>query len=113
MQKVRPAPRIAVLLCFLTALPASAEAFSREDQILADFLIRELRYYDTAMRWLNQERKKTSDKASLAEIDSRRIMCLRLLGKEDEAAREEAAFKKDHPEHIRSAGASWRVSSGR
>jgi hypothetical protein len=86
-------------------LPASAFGFTREDHIFADFLIRELRYHDTALRWLQEERKKTSDKKALAEIDSYIILCYQgQKGKEAEAERAIADFKKNYPDHVRSAG---------
>lgn len=110
----RRVPRLWLLaLCALVLaalLPRPGYGLSVEDQRFARYLIDELRYFDTARRWLNGLKAKggLSDFAR-AEIDSRLIDILQAEGKQDEALKALERFKKNHPAHPRASLGSLEV----
>jgi tetratricopeptide (TPR) repeat protein len=90
----------------LTALAPARQslALSQEERRFADFLIRELRYFDTAERWLeglgSERRLSREDRA---EIASRRIDMLQAKGDEAGVRAALEKFAKDFPEHQRAS----------
>lgn len=97
-----------LLVAFLA--PRRASAWSSEDTAYGNYLIRELRYTDTARRWLDslasQRRLGTEDRAEIAAFA---IDILLAEGKQREAEAALAKFKKDFPDHRRSSVGSLDV----
>ena len=81
-----------------------AQGFSNDDRAFAAALIKELRYFDTARRWLAEKRSaRTTKPEQQAEIDSLLIDILQAEGKGNEAIEALAEFKKKWPTHPRAA----------
>ena len=81
-----------------------SQGFSSEDSSFVDALVRDLRYFDTARRWLAEKRQERGVKPEMmAEIDSRFIDILQVEGKGNEALEALGEFKKKWPSHPRAA----------
>ena len=104
---------ITMMLSVVSNPGLQAQGFSNEDRAFADALIRELKYFDTARRWLAEKRSaRTTKPEQQAEIDSRLIDILQAEGKGNEAIEALAEFKKKWPTHPRAAlGSLERVGS--
>ena len=104
---------VTMMLSVVSNPGLQAQGFSNEDRAFADALIRELRYFDTARRWLAEKRSaRTTKSEQQAEIDSRLIDILQAEGKGNEAIEALAEFKKKWPTHPRAAlGSLERVGS--
>ena len=73
---------ITMMLSVVSNPGLQAQGFSNEDRAFADALIRELKYFDTARRWLAEKRSaRTTKPEQQAEIDSRLIDILQAEGK--------------------------------
>ena len=82
----------------------SARGLDADARAVLEALIRELRYWDTARRWLLELRAaRGANKAVQAEVDSYLIDILQAEGKSAEALAALDKFKKDHPSHPRAA----------
>ncbi|MCZ6793371.1 MAG: hypothetical protein O7J95_07140 [Planctomycetota bacterium] len=90
-----------VLLGFFGA--REAFALSDEDKRTVDYLVKELRYYDTATRFLGSLKAGRVSRDCEAEVDARLIEILRAQGRKDEARRAQEEFKRKYPDHSRSA----------
>ncbi len=104
---VRPrspwAHRAVLALCAWCA-PAAVGALPPDDQAFAEYLIKQLRYLDTASRWLDSlEKGRNLDAASQAEIAGLRIDILKAQGKEKEAMEALEAYKKRFPNSPRAS----------
>jgi tetratricopeptide (TPR) repeat protein len=90
-----------VASCVSIRLPG----LSKEDQIFSDFLIREVRYYDTALRFLESlEKRGGLDPKDAADISWAKIDLYKAQGRDEEAAKLEAETRKKFPSHPRSTG---------
>ncbi|HVR75467.1 MAG TPA: hypothetical protein VMT52_14120, partial [Planctomycetota bacterium] len=89
----------------LVLVPRITEAaLSPEDRVYADFLIKELRYYDTALRWLEGlEKGGRLDQATQADIASMRIEVLKGQGRSEEALEAVAEFQRKFPNDPRAS----------
>ncbi len=104
MKRDLPLPVLCFLFCCFSA--RRGEALSPEDQAFAGFLIKELRYFDTAQRWLTSiEKQGRLDPRDHADISSYRIDILQAQGKKADAEAAIAEHKKKFPSH-------WRTSVG-
>ena len=94
----------ALLAFYVLCAPAALRALPPEDLAFADYLIKQLRYWDTAARWLDSlERGRTLDAASQAEIAGLRIDILKAQGKEKEALQALEEYKKRFPHSPRAS----------
>ena len=93
-----------LLPLLLGLLPAPALAISADDQTLLTFIIRELRYFDTARRYIAQLERIYTDPQSKADLAYWRIQILQLEGNLDEASKDLAEFRKKHPNDPRGMG---------
>ena len=92
------------LLSVLSNPDLRAQGLGAEDGAFADALVRELRYFDTARRWLSEKRQSRGVKPEMmADIDSRLIDILQAEGKGEEALKALAEFKKNWPSHPRAS----------
>jgi len=95
---------IPMMLSVLSNPDLRAQGLGAEDGVFADALVRELRYFDTARRWLSEKRQSRGAKPEMmADIDSRLIDILQAEGKGEEALKALAEFKKSWPSHPRAA----------
>ncbi len=79
-------------------------ALPEEDRAFLGFLIRDLKYYDVAIRFLMSiEKRRTLDLNDQSEIASLRIDILKAEGKVSEADKAVAEFQKRFPSHARSS----------
>jgi len=96
-----------VLAWALVSIPVSAGqalAVTAEDRAVATYLIKELRYFDTATRLLDSlARQRSLTEKCQADIASLRIDVLYARGKNDEAKKAQAEFKKRYPDHARAS----------
>jgi hypothetical protein len=89
---------VALLTGPLLALP-------QEDQQLLEFLLKELRYYDTALRYLDGiEKSRRLDDASQAEVLALRIEAYDGLGDQPSKLKVIDELKKRFPNHPRALG---------
>ncbi len=85
-----------------------------EDEQFADALIKDLRYFDTARRWLQGLKKRRGAKENmLADVDSRMLDILQAEGKRKEYDKAVEAFKKAYPWHPRASLGSLELIGGR
>ena len=95
---------IPVMLSVVSNPDLRAQSFSAEDSMFIDALVGDLRYFDTARRWLSEMRQARGVKPEMiAEIDSRLIDILQAEGKGNEALEALAEFKKKWPSHPRAS----------
>ena len=95
---------IPMMLSVLSNPDLRAQGLGAEDGAFADALVRELRYFDTARRWLSEKRQSRGAKSEMmADIDSRLIDILQAEGKGKEALKALAEFKKNWPSHPRAS----------
>ncbi|MCH2583473.1 MAG: hypothetical protein MK138_01775 [Planctomycetes bacterium] len=93
-----------MMLSVLSNPDLRAQGLGAEDGAFADALVRELRYFDTAHRWLSEKRQSRGAKPEMiADIDSRLIDILQAEGKGEEALKALAEFKKSWPSHPRAS----------
>lgn len=79
-------------------------ALSVEDRTFADFLLRDVKYYDVAMRWLaDLEKSSGITQTDLADIASYRIDILKGQGDEAGSAKLREEFQRRFPNHARSS----------
>ena len=104
---------IAMMLSVVSNCSLQAQGFNSQDSAFADALIRDLRYFDTARRWLDEKRSSRRVKpAMMAEIDSKLIDILQAEGKGSEALEALVEFKNKWPTHPRAAlGSLERIGS--
>lgn len=99
-----PLAGVACLVGTFSMTPVRSQGLQDEDRVFAEALIQELRYFDTARRWLNQLRSSRGVKPPMkAEIDSRLIDILQAEGKTADALAALDEFKKNYPTHPRAA----------
>ncbi len=95
---------IPMMLSVLSNSDLRAQGLGADDRAFADALVRELRYFDTARRWLSEKRQSRGAKPEMmADIDSRLIDILQAEGKGEEALKALAEFKKNWPSHPRAS----------
>ena len=102
-----------MMLSVVSNCSLQAQGFNSQDSAFADALIRDLRYFDTARRWLDEKRSSRRVKpAMMAEIDSKLIDILQAEGKGSEALEALVEFKNKWPTHPRAAlGSLERIGS--
>ncbi len=79
-------------------------AWTQQDRKFADFLIRELRYYDTAERWLAAKAESRGlSENDLAQTESYRLDLLKAKGDEEGFAAALKEFQRKFPDHGRAS----------
>ena len=103
----RGASWLAVLASVLASIPVAtglALAVTAEDRAVATYLIKELRYFDSAMRLLDSlEDRRGLTKKGRADIASLRIDILYARGKNVQAKKAQKEFKERFPGHARAS----------
>ena len=95
---------LAILSLLLLAPAPAAWAITAEDHEFLDFLINEVKYYDTALRYLDGlEKEGRQDTNSQAETASRRIDVLQAQGRTADAEKAVQDFQKRFPNHPRAS----------
>lgn len=93
-----------IAACFLSSPPAWAITPEDEDRAFIDFLVKELHYYDTALRYIDSLLKRGNLQPRFeADLFLQKIDCLKNLGKTSEANALATQFKQRFPQHARAS----------